>query len=129
MRKSQWVFPALTVLVLSACGGDADSGTNPDPSPPAGSVSVTAGSNSDVFSPSDVSVSVGGTVTWSFGARPHNAIFASTAGAPPNIDVTSNAQVSRTFPTAGTFSYDCTLHPGMRGRVLVGTLNSPGPDY
>ena len=58
-------------------------------------------------------------MTWSFGARAHNVIFGSAAGAPANIDVTSNAQVARTFATAGTFGYDCSLHAGMVGTVIV----------
>ena len=30
-----------------------------------------------------------------------------------------NATVSRQFNTTGTFPYDCTLHPGMKGEVVV----------
>lgn len=126
MRSFKDVLTVAALLLLAACGGGSDSGTNPEPTPPgatppAGSVTVTAGANSDVFSPADVSVSVGGSVVWSFGPRAHNVIFAGVAGAPGNIPATTSSQVSRTFPTAGTFPYDCTLHPGMRGRVLVGT--------
>lgn len=137
MRSSQGVFAFMAILVLTGCGGGSDSGTNPDPTPtppaatpPSASASVSAGSSSDVFSPPDVSVTVGGSVTWTFGARPHDVVFAGTPGAPNNIGVTTNAQVSRTFATVGTFPYDCTLHPGMRGRVLVGVANSESsPGY
>jgi len=31
----------------------------------------------------------------------------------------TGASYSRTFNTAGTFSYTCTLHGGMNGSVLV----------
>ncbi|HYW09106.1 MAG TPA: plastocyanin/azurin family copper-binding protein [Longimicrobium sp.] len=125
------VLTAASLLVLAGCGGDAGTGSNPvtpqpvtptptsPTAPPAGSASVAAGSNSDEFSPAEVSVTVGGSVTWSFGARPHNVIFASRSGAPANIGVTNNSQVSRTFSTAGTFPYDCTLHAGMTGTVRV----------
>jgi hypothetical protein len=27
--------------------------------------------------------------------------------------------VTRTFPTAGTYVYNCHIHPGMRGTVVV----------
>lgn len=128
MRYSQGVIATMAALVLAACGGGSDSGTNTNPNPPGttpppASASVAASGNSDVFTPSDVRVSVGGTVTWTFGARAHNAVFAAVSGAPAAIPVTANAQVSRTFNTEGTFPYDCTLHPGMRGRVLVGATD------
>jgi plastocyanin len=132
MRYSQCVIAPMAVLILAACGGGSDSGTNTEPpppgtNPPSGSPSVAANGSSDVFTPSDVKISVGGTVTWSFGARAHNAVFASVSGAPAHIPVTANAQVSRTFNSEGTFPYDCTLHPGMRGRVLVGNTDGASP--
>ncbi|MCU0633713.1 MAG: Ig-like domain-containing protein [Gemmatimonadaceae bacterium] len=80
---------------------------------------VVAGAAANTFTPADLTIAVNGTVTWTFGARPHNVVFGTTAGAPANVPITSNATVSRTFPTAGTFTYDCTLHSGMRGTVTV----------
>lgn len=60
-----------------------------------------------------------GVVTWRFGADPHNAIFVATPGAPADINIVSNTEVSRTFPTLGSFRYDCTIHPGMTGIIEV----------
>jgi plastocyanin len=74
----------------------------------------------DIFSPFEVTIPVGGVVTWEFPAREHNVVFnRSTAGAPADIAVTGNRSVSRRFDTAGSFPYDCTLHPGMTGKVTV----------
>ncbi len=56
-------------------------------------------------------------MTWTFAAQ-HNVNF-STAGAPANIDNTSSGAVTRLFPNAGTFQYQCTLHSGMTGTVVV----------
>ena len=39
--------------------------------------------------------------------------------APSDIPDRSNTTVDRTFNTAGTFGYDCGLHPGMSGTVVV----------
>lgn len=77
--------------------------------------SVTA-TTSNSFNPGDVRIAVGGTVEWTF-ATLHNVTFGSNP--PSNIPNTSNGTVSRTFPTAGTFNYECTIHPGMNGRVIV----------
>jgi plastocyanin len=73
----------------------------------------------DVFTPFQVIVPVGGTVRWEFPQKPHNVIFDRKAGAPTDIQSTANAAVSRSFTLAGTFPYDCTLHPGMSGEVIV----------
>ncbi len=80
---------------------------------------VTAGANTNVFTPGTVAIARGGTVTWTFGALTHNVEFGGTAGAPTNIPITTNASVSRTFSSAGTFNYLCSLHPGMVGTVIV----------
>lgn len=74
-------------------------------------------STSNTFTPSTVTVAVGGTVTWGFAAE-HNVLF-SGAGAPQDIGVTGSGSVARVFNTAGTFPYTCSLHAGMSGSVLV----------
>lgn len=73
----------------------------------------------DVFTPFQVIVPLGGTVRWEFPARAHNVIFDKKAGVPADIQSTANTAVSRTFSVLGTFPYDCTLHPGMAGEVIV----------
>jgi uncharacterized protein YjdB len=72
-----------------------------------------------VFSPESVDIARGGTVTWVFGGVTHNVTFTSTTGAPAGIGNTTNASATRTFATAGTFNYECTIHAGMRGTVVV----------
>lgn len=73
----------------------------------------------DVFTPFQVIVPLGGTVRWEFPQRPHNVIFDKKAGVPADIQSAANTAVSRTFSALGTFPYDCTLHPGMSGEVVV----------
>lgn len=73
----------------------------------------------DVFTPFLVRLRVGGVVTWRFPARAHNVIFAAAVGAPADINIVNNVEVSRTFTRPGDFRYDCTIHPGMAGRVEV----------
>jgi plastocyanin len=71
------------------------------------------------FSPTRVDIAQGGTVTWTFGATAHNVTFGSAAPPCGNIAASTNTSVGRTFPTAGTFEYVCTLHAGMTGSVVV----------
>lgn len=79
---------------------------------------VVAGATSDTFTPDFVAIARTGTVTWSFGARVHNVTFQG-ASAPANIPDSVNESEARTFNTAGTFSYRCTIHANMSGTVLV----------
>ncbi|HET7456338.1 MAG TPA: plastocyanin/azurin family copper-binding protein [Gemmatimonadaceae bacterium] len=119
---------ALAVLAssvaLAACGGGGKSTGPSSVTPPA--QATVAATTTATFSPSSVTISPGGTVTFSFGAVTHNVTFTAVAGAPANIDDTSNASVTRTFPTAGTFNFHCTIHPGMTGTVVVASKTTVG---
>jgi trimeric autotransporter adhesin len=81
---------------------------------------TVAADASNSFTPQQVDISTGGSVTWTFsGSEAHNVSFAGTTGAPASIGDTQNQSVSRTFATAGTFNYNCTRHAGMTGVVVV----------
>ena len=70
------------------------------------------------YVPAVVDVQAGGVVTWTVGALPHTVTF-TTPGAPEEIPYLEEESASRTFPTNGSFSYQCTIHPGMTGTVQV----------
>lgn len=80
---------------------------------------VVAGNTTQTFTPPSVDIADGGTVTWSFGQLGHNVTFGAQAGAPTNIATSVNTTAPRTFNTPGTFNYNCTVHPGMSGTVIV----------
>jgi plastocyanin len=83
------------------------------------SPSATVTVQGSAFTPGQVDISAGGTVTWNFAdVIEHNVTFSGSAG-PSNIGNTSSGSVARTFPSAGTFPYNCTLHAGMTGTVVV----------
>lgn len=85
--------------------------------PSAASVSTASG---DVFTPNKVAISLGGSVTWTFGAVEHTVAFTSGAGAPSGISSGGySTTVSRSFSAPGNFAYNCTIHPGMSGQVVV----------
>ena len=80
------------------------------------------------YSPVSLILAVGGVVTFDFPPGiDHNVIFAKKTGttqplvpgSPADILQTRNVKVTRTFSTAGTFPYDCTIHPGMSGEIIV----------
>lgn len=91
------------------------------------SVNITVGTNTfdvytpgDVFSPTVLEVPVGATVRFHmFGEEGHDATFANVPGRPAHIPVVNNQIVPRQFNTSGTFPYDCNVHPGMSGAIIV----------
>lgn len=85
---------------------------------PGATADVTAGTDQR-FNPQSVTISPGGSVRWTIQALAHNVTFDGSAGSPTDIGTTSNTTVSRTFPQAGTYNYQCTIHSGMNGTVTV----------
>ena len=83
--------------------------------PAAAAVTATV---SSTFDPATVTITRGGSVTWTFNAL-HNVTFGSATGAPQNIPDQATGSAQRQFNTAGTFNYQCTLHSGMQGSVVV----------
>ena len=115
MRMKYFRGIVLLVMAMSfaACGDDEPediTGENDD-----AVVSMPGFS----FVPFTTEIERGETVTFDFPAEPHNVIFQNRTGAPQDIQATTNRSVSRRFDVAGDFPYDCTLHPGMSGQVVV----------
>ncbi len=72
------------------------------------------------FSPRTVTVPVGTAVNWSWnGQAPHNVVFAAGSGLPSSNVLNAGDSFAVTFPTPGTFNYECSLHSGMVGTVIV----------
>ena len=127
--STRTAFFGLLLCAAACSGGSSAYSTSPTGSTPTGSTptgstpvatnSVTA-NTSDQFSPNDIVVAVGSSVSYTFQSVGHNVTFSAVAGAPPSIlGTNSNTTISVTFATAGTFPYQCTIHPGMTGTVTV----------
>jgi plastocyanin len=86
---------------------------------------VSVGDN--FFSPDEVTIAVGETVTWTdaAGGNLHNVNFAGGLFDPPPAP-SSGWSLSRTFTTVGSFDYVCDVHSSMAGTVTV-TATAPPP--
>jgi plastocyanin len=112
---SRQVVGVAVVALAAACGGS--DGTAPTQTPPTSTTAVVS-TPGNTFSPPFTTIAAGGAVRFEIRGAAHNVVF-SGAGAPANINVVSNTDVTRTFSSKGTFPYDCTVHPGMSGEVIV----------
>jgi plastocyanin len=131
MRSFRALLAVLAGVVLTSCGSSG--GTEPPPPPPpppsgAGpGVTVTV-SNND-YSPNQVSVARGTTVTWRwdscsgdpYGGQVCTSHSVTFDDGGPSAAAQSNGSFSRTFANAGTFTYFCTSHgrTAMSGSVTV----------
>jgi plastocyanin len=106
----------LAALVAAAACSDDNGDGGPGPGPE-GDVIVE---NND-FDPATLQVAPGTSVVWAWssGGTTHNVTFDDGEASGNKSDGT----YERTFPTAGTFPYHCTIHgsatSGMRGSVTV----------
>jgi plastocyanin len=116
MRRLPFLLALLALgaaLVLAGCGGG--SGGRADAAPVSGVTRVAAKSNR--FAPSAIQVPVGTTVTWTFedSFAPHDVTGDGWRSGQPR----RKGSYTHTFDRAGTYAYRCTVHDGMRGRVVV----------
>ena len=70
------------------------------------------------FSPSAVTVAVGGKVTWKNSDSAAHTATADDSSFDTSM-IMAGGSASNTFKTAGTFSYYCMVHPWMKGTVTV----------
>jgi plastocyanin len=76
------------------------------------------------FSPSTVTIDVGDSVTWTNSdAQAHTA----TGNGWNTGDLGNGESGAITFENAGTFDYQCGIHPAMTGRVVVRAAGGTTP--
>ena len=110
-----------------ACGNDNSSPSSPSPTPAptqggsSSTVTIPMGAEvlgSRAFTPGNLDVAVGTTVTWTNTDTVGHTSTANGSAWDSGI-IQPGRQFSFTYQTAGTFPYHCAIHPGMVGTVTV----------
>ncbi|MDO8737031.1 MAG: cupredoxin domain-containing protein [Thermoleophilia bacterium] len=122
MRKTFILIAGIAILaafalVISACGDDkttTTSGATTSPAEKSQVIDISA----NKFDPAEVTVDVGTTVTWSNNDSVTHTVTGGS-GAINSGDLQSGQNFGYTFNEAGTFDYACTIHPDMKGTVIV----------
>ncbi|MDP1793831.1 MAG: cupredoxin domain-containing protein [Acidimicrobiales bacterium] len=121
MRKT-FLAVALTALLgltAGACGGGSDDPEGSSkPTTPAGgdAAAATINASGTTWEPDEVAIKAGETVKWDVkGSIVHD--LKGDEGV--EHKAASKYVVTHTYEKPGTYSYQCTVHPGMTGTVTV----------
>jgi len=135
-RKSRLTIAGFFIVLaglLYSCGGGGGGYGGGGGTPPTSTVQVVAcpvGGTTDVsiisstaagFSPGSVTVPVNTTVKWTNAGGMQHTVTSTTVPVNGTFNQTVNPGVSvcLKFTSAGTFNYQCSLHPVMTGLVTV----------
>ena len=115
--KSPSVLHALRLTVLFTALASAPCSAEDANNAGAGPV-ATVGMDHTAFIPSEITVAPGTTVTWvNVEAMPHTVVDLNKAFRSKTL--VKDATFSFTFTTAGDYNYLCSIHPNMKGKVIV----------
>jgi plastocyanin len=123
------------ILLLAGCGTSASGGTNANTAAPTSTAAPagTTSSNSSVaqvkisetndkygFAPATLTVTKGTRVEWSNASdAPHTVTSDSGTTLASSIISPSGGTFDFTFTQPGTYTYHCTVHPYMKGTIVV----------
>lgn len=131
---------AVVVVIILAVGGWVVFGnkkSNTNPSYSGGNTSQNTGNNSTnasqtsasgkvsiqnmMFTPSQITIAKGGSVTWTNNDNITHTVVddLSNVGGPASGDIAPGQSYSFTFNKTGSFQYHCSIHPSMRGTIVV----------
>ena len=112
-RLRPLLLAAVIPVSLAACGADDRQRTD---APATGDAAFTATIDNGEFLPEKVEVATGQAVAWVWkDDTVHDVAFDDGSASPKQ----KSGTWQRTFDRPGSFDYVCTLHPNMRGTVVV----------
>ncbi len=114
MRKIWIVGLLMAVVLISGCYGTQKT-TTPTAEPRAATVNSVE-IKGFAFNPATITVAKGTTVTWT---NKDSAAHTVTGSGFDSGSLSKGQTFSYTFNEAGTFDYICTIHPSMKGKVIV----------
>jgi plastocyanin len=136
MKKITLSILLASAFLLAACGASSTPTTPaeiPQPAPTAAEVSqsptndtttpqqsgqVSVNISGFAFSPAELTIKIGTTVTWTNqDSVVHNVLATDNSWGSP--DMNQGDTFSHTFDKAGTYTYRCSFHPGMKGTITV----------
>ena len=107
-----------TVPSVSSTETGSNSGTAPFPSAPT-SQTVSVDISNFAFNPPTLTVKVGTTVTWTNKDSVTHTVTSDSGTLLDSPSIPPGQSFSFTFTSSGTESYHCTIHPMMKGKIVI----------
>ena len=109
-------FMAIGVGLLSIMRGED---FTPQQSFPAGASKAEVGIDNFSFLPKEITVPVGTTVTWTNHDDVPHVVASADDQFKKSGALDTDESFSHTFTTAGNYTYFCSIHPHMTGKIIV----------
>ena len=90
-------------------------------------MTVQSGVPSNAYTPKDVTIAYGDTVTWNNVSGIHNVHFDNNSFDQPPNAISGAWSVSKTFTTTGTYRYYCDIHGAPGGVGMAGSVSVKAP--
>lgn len=130
-KVKTWLYFSLPVIIIilflfsfTACKSE-NTPTKTSTSSTTQTTTQTSVSNFTVtisnfaFSPAQLNINTGDTVTWTNKDGVNHPIVSDMAGMFESGNLAPNATFSNIFTIAGTYKYHCSIHPSMTGTITV----------
>jgi len=120
MSKNSYLTIAISILTvlslafLSGCGGSSSNNTTDGTTP--GTQTDKVNISNFAFEPSTITVTAGTTVTWTNQDSVAHTVVSDTF---KSGNLSQGQAFQFKFDTKGTYNYSCSIHPTMKGTVIV----------
>ena len=115
LRRPGIAAASAALLVAAACGGGDDGGSDGGAAAePTESAEVVL--ENTQFNPEEVTIFTGGALMWEWD---DGNIVHDVKGDDFKSELQKEGTFEHTFDEAGTYEYTCTVHPAMKGEVIV----------
>lgn len=112
------VYGAIYYLFMAKKGGYSYGAQQPSPTSSAPAAQNSVQISNFNFSPATLTVKVGDTVTWTNQDSAGHSVTADDNSFNTGI-IDQGKSGTMTFSTAGTYTYHCSVHPSMKGTIIV----------
>lgn len=106
-------------FILSKNSSYAPASSNSNPSSISNPDKNTVEIQNFAFVPTELTISVGDTVTWENKDSASHTILSDSGTEISSGSLSMGQTYAHTFNAAGIFSYHCSIHPSMKAKIIV----------